>query len=32
LLLVGFVILIAALTVVKVTRGDFELPKAETLE
>ncbi len=29
LLLAGFVVLILALTVVKVTRGDFELPKIE---
>ncbi|MEO9517510.1 MAG: cytochrome C oxidase assembly protein [Paracoccaceae bacterium] len=29
LLLVSFVVLILALTFVKVTRGDFELPKIE---
>ncbi|THH37251.1 cytochrome C oxidase assembly protein [Aliishimia ponticola] len=29
LLLVGFIVLVFSLTFVKVTRGDFELPKAE---
>lgn len=29
LILVGFVVLVMALTFVKVTRGDFELPAAE---
>ena len=29
LMLAGFVVLILALTFVKVTRGDFELPKIE---
>ena len=32
LLLGGFVLLILALTVVKVTRGDFELPRAEEIQ
>lgn len=31
LLLGGFVVLVLALTVAKVTSGDFELPKAEEL-
>lgn len=29
LILAGFVVLILALTVVKVTRGDFEMPRSE---
>lgn len=29
LILVGFVVLVMALTFVKVTRGDFELPQSE---
>lgn len=32
LLLGGFVVLVLALTVVKVTSGDFELPRAEQIE
>lgn len=32
LLLAGFVVLVTALTFVKVSRGDFELPKAEDLQ
>lgn len=31
LLLVGFVVLVLALTFVKVTSGDFELPRAESV-
>ncbi len=30
LLLVSFIVLVFALTFVKVTRGDFELPSAQT--
>lgn len=29
LLLVGFVVLVLSLTFVKITRGDFEMPKGE---
>jgi hypothetical protein len=32
LLLVGFVVLVLALTFTKVTSGDFELPRAEELQ
>ncbi|KEJ96285.1 cytochrome C oxidase assembly protein [Sulfitobacter pseudonitzschiae] len=32
LLLAAFVVLVLALTVAKVTSGDFELPRAETLK
>ncbi|ASM72966.1 MULTISPECIES: cytochrome C oxidase assembly protein [Roseobacteraceae] len=32
LLLAGFVVLVLALTVAKVTSGDFEVPRGETLK
>lgn len=32
LMLVSFIVLVFALTFVKVTRGDFEMPRAEATE
>ncbi|WP_299141392.1 cytochrome C oxidase assembly protein [uncultured Tateyamaria sp.] len=32
LMLAGFVVLVLALTFVKITSGDFELPRAEAIE